>query len=755
MPQSDEIRTTIHSTPSGSSTSGGETPSGSPALQRSQSASAYSFIGVSIGQAQTRLASATTPAAEKDAAIRDGDGYFSLPICQEEPIEDPLGSGSSSDAAQQSSEPSESHQQIKTGKDFQLRASPNGKIPHYGAIRPPPSIRKSSSTTSLSFHRSISVASSLGDDTRFENVKDQINNRFKAIKDIFQDSNFRLPNLPSLPKIPSILQTVSKPSDQRPRRYTYDIGQRQAGLGEAASANTFLPLSGATMGPRTTLPTTYPHLTKAVEQIKGDVVILGGYRGSILKTAGNTETPYRRIWVPPISAALNITKVDLEVGLEDEDEEQMAERIIAGGMLTHFGPIDVCQRLFKRLKSSKNALTGNLRVHDYGYDWRLSPHRLSKELVAFLETLPCNSADQPPGQRGAIVIAHSLGGLITRHAVNQRPELFSGVVYAGTPQHCVNILGPLRNGDDVMWSSKILTAQVNFSVRTGFALLPLEGKCFIDIDTKKELPVDFFDPSDWVKYRFSPCIEPTTPQKNIPAKSSVMDSFFNIPRSVGGIMDNLPILGRRTYTKSPKSTSPDQANGSIDEKMAEASHLVPHTSTILPHQQSPPPPTTAISRQKALAYLTRTLASVKLFKQELAHQPALAATNAYPPLAVLYGKSEPTVCGARVHDGYEGIARADAYDSLVFASGDGVVLARAAMLPVGYKAAAGGVVGTDRGHISLLGDLEAVGKCLVAIIRARKKGVGVGVLRNGAGQGTGSVRLIGDEKKDNLSSLSH
>jgi len=94
-------------------------------------------------------------------------------------------------------------------------------------------------------------------------------------------------------------------------------------------------------------------------------------------------------------------------------------------------------------------------------------------------------------------------------------------------------------------------------------------------------------------------------------------------------------------------------------------------------------------------------------------------------LAVLYGKSEPTVSAALV-DGYEGIARQDAYDNLLFASGDGVVLAREAMLPEGYKAAKGGVVGSDRGHITLLGDLEAVGKCLVAVLKARRRGVGMG-----------------------------
>lgn len=69
---------------------------------------------------------------------------------------------------------------------------------------------------------------------------------------------------------------------------------------------------------------------------------------------------------------------------------------------------------------------------------------------------------------------------------------------------------------------------------------------------------------------------------------------------------------------------------------------------------------------------------------------------------------------------------ADSYDELAFASGDGVVLARAAMAPEGYKVTRGGVISSERGHVTLLGDLEAVGKCLSAIDRAHRKGVGIG-----------------------------
>ena len=91
----------------------------------------------------------------------------------------------------------------------------------------------------------------------------------------------------------------------------------------------------------------------------------------------------------------------------------------------------------------------------------------------------------------------------------------------------------------------------------------------------------------------------------------------------------------------------------------------------------------------------------------------------------MYGKSTPTVYGAKV-ESREAIARADVYDELAFASGDGVVLARAAMVPEGYSVVRGGVVSSDRGHVTLLGDLEGVGRCLHAVMRARRGGVGLG-----------------------------
>jgi pimeloyl-ACP methyl ester carboxylesterase len=430
-----------------------------------------------------------------------------------------------------------------------------------------------------------------------------------------------------------------------------------------------------------------------------------------------------------------VRKVNLEVGLDPEDEENVEKSIIADGMLQNIGPVDISKRLFKRLRECENARIGKLRVHDYGYDWRLSPHRLSRRLISFLEKLPSNQPGVAKEKRGALVIAHSLGGLITRHAVNQRPELFSGVLYVGVPQRCVNILGPLRNGDAVLFNEKILTAQVNFSLRTTFVFLPEDGFCFVDKVTKEEYRIDFYNVEDWIKYRICPCVsEPALPPLS---RSSTFGSLLSLSDS----LPSLP-LRNRSNTGSKRASASAEIGHYYHQTMNRDRTLAPQMGTSSSYSPSSPTATSGTAssehtlgggisqnnnaaRARNIAYLTRTLAETKRFRAELAHNSSHQEANAYPPLAVIYAKDIPTTCGAAVSS-REAIACADAYDDLLFASGDGVVLAREAMLPAGYELVRGGRICTDRGHITMLGDLAAVGKGLEALVRGRRKGIGLG-----------------------------
>ncbi|PQE12972.1 phosphatidylcholine-sterol O-acyltransferase protein [Rutstroemia sp. NJR-2017a BBW] len=530
------------------------------------------------------------------------------------------------------------------------KSSPQNDAPRpsdvSGVPERPRTIRRATSDDSMLYH-SLSRASSLGDDSRFENHHDQVNSRVKAIRDSLQDrSTFRMPQMPSMP---SILQaTVTKKKALEPSPVIPGSPKVSGGVPSESTSTT----------------TEGTVLDRAIQNLTGDVVIMGGYRGSVLRSA---KPPHRQLWVP-VKVGLNIRKVNLEVGLDPEDEETMEERIFASGMLQNIGPVDISRRLFKKLRESENARNGKLRVWDYGYDWRLSPHLLSRKLQAFLEKLPSNQPG-PNGEQpeGALVIAHSLGGLITRHVVNLKPELFSGVIYAGVPQSCVNILGPFRNGDAVLLSSRVLTAQSSSGTSTPSS--PNSA-------TRNE-----------------------NDERNPANDQSKTSRAADVLRNIEGGTD--------------RTLAPQMGN-TINSP----------TAVTLP-------------RDKAIQYLRRTLAETKKFKQELHFKPELSDSNRYPPLAVIYGKSIPTVYGAKVA-GREGIPCQDVYDNLAFASGDGVCLAKEAMLPEGYMLVKGGKIRSDRGHVTLLGDLNAVGRAMQVVRKGRVKGIGRNV-----GLGGSAVEGVG------------
>jgi hypothetical protein len=641
--------------------------------------------------------------------------------------------------------------------------------------RPPLTMRHSVSDESL-YLRSLSRVSTLEHRPHYENVHSMVNSRYKAIKDSLQDSSSRIFSMPSF-NLPDFRH------EWHPGRFLGDYQRKDGVSGDSrfentnstaevnssADGNAANSTGNGSFKSNNRQNSIYPALDEAASTMTGDVVVMGGYRGSILRSA---KPPHRQLWVP-MKVGLNIRKVDLEVGLTHGDEERMEETIIAREVLSHIGPVDICRRLLQRFRKFEKLRNGAIRVWDYGYDWRLSPHLLSKRLIKYLEGLPCNAPDVPPEKRGAYVIAHSLGGLITRHAVNQRPDLFAGVVFAGTPQHCVNILGPLRHGDEVLLSSKVLTAQVNFTIRTSYALLPDDGRCFINKYTKEEYPVDFFDVNHWDKYALSPCISPALPPSGGENRKG-LGLIDNLPNSLStlpgiGLGKRLSVKLSGSKSREPPVPSPLAHQRPETAREKEQARNVPGQNEDEVRPSSPKPgaistaqviggsagaiigPNTAkthhhtgsnatnasyqlaaggaatstIPRDEAIAYLDRTLKEVRQFRQELAHNESHEDQNRYPPFAVMYSKALPTVYGARVAS-RDDINKTDAYDDLAFAAGDGVCLASAAMLPPGYRVIKHGLVKSDRGHVGLLGDLEGTGQCMLALVRGREAGVGSG-----------------------------
>ena len=423
-----------------------------------------------------------------------------------------------------------------------------------------------------------------------------------------------------------------------------------------------------------------------------DVVLLAGYRGSILRDAKTKK----RLWVPVVRAGLNIRKIDLAIPLDEDADEHTEATVVPDGMLTRMGPVDFSNKLITKLQQLEKH--GKCRVHIFDYDWRISPHLISHRFQEFLERLPCNQpgmAGHPAS--GALVLAHSMGGLVAHHALQSKPHLFSGVVYCSTPfLQCISILGPLKRGDSFLANHDILSAAATFSMRSSFIFLPESGECFFNRRTREKYILEFFDYKTWLEYGLSPCVSDVGSSHDHHFPSLHPTRTCSMPTTRRKSLHEDVGLAR-TKSQAAKSTTPPRRD-------------------IEPHMQSDAVEgknyTLRATREHAIEYLKRTLEKTRKYKQELFAEPKAPM----PPIAVVYAVNTPTIRGSLV-ERREDIKTGNWWH-FSFGPGDGVVLAKSAQLPPGFSAVAR--IKTDRGHVQIMNDLKAVGAAIKAVILAKQ-----------------------------------
>ncbi|CAG88196.2 DEHA2E14850p [Debaryomyces hansenii CBS767] len=453
-------------------------------------------------------------------------------------------------------------------------------------------------------------------------------------------------------------------------------------------------------------------------EIDGNIVLLGGYRGSVLR---ETKTN-KRVWIP-FKAGFNLRKINLLLGPTKEDELNASRYIYPDGVLKNIGPVDICKKLLKKL--SHNPKTN---VKEFGYDWRLSGNIITEQFEKFLEEI-YNSTGKP-----TLVIAHSMGGMIAHSAMQKNPKLFRSIVYVGVPSECLNVLGPIRFGDSVLFSDKILTPETNFMMRSSFNFLPPSGRAFVNRDTKEFYDLDYFDPETWVEYNLNPLVAKSrklqemsrisSPVSDDVASSSTLatsDSGYSFPR-----INN---LGSRLLNYRTKSISRRNKPSSVHTGTESTSPSNPSISSLRLFSPSPEPPSEEehyfISFTQAYEYLKETLKSTKEFILGLNFQEELAAE--YPPLAVVYGNRVPSVRGSTVRD-IDDIKEGNYYE-FYYGHGDGVIHQKWLMPEnKGFQfydeeTGEGEIVGkfsSSCGHVNLMTDFKAMGYALSAVWQAEQ-----------------------------------
>ncbi|OBA21027.1 hypothetical protein METBIDRAFT_78122 [Metschnikowia bicuspidata var. bicuspidata NRRL YB-4993] len=449
-------------------------------------------------------------------------------------------------------------------------------------------------------------------------------------------------------------------------------------------------------------------------EISGPIVVLGGYRGLILRETATGK----RAWVP-LKAGLNLRKIRLLLGPLPEDELRATDLIYPDGILKNIGPFDICKRFLKKLDNGKTTIT------EFGYDWRLSLDITSPQLVDCLDKIYKDTGSKP------IVIAHSMGGLVAHGAMQQRPDLFRGLVYVGVPSECFNILGPLRYGDLVMFSDRILTFETNFMMRSSFAFLPMSGRVFSNADTGELYDLDYFDPETWVEYNLNPLVSSARRAHELGTKEA----------SPGLTLIETVVAEHHPVEEMLALSSPI---GSIGSRIKQIQTGINRKGkiTLLTNLQmqkrhktgrlNPASPVDELMEDKfsfsfseAYNYLSDTLARAKKFLMGLEYDGRLA--QKYPPLAVVYGDKVPSVRGSYVKSRQD--IKDGNYYHFYYGHGDGVVHQKWLMPenkgfemhdPETGKGHIVGKFSSSAGHVNLMSDFEAMAGALSAIMVAEK-----------------------------------
>ena len=467
----------------------------------------------------------------------------------------------------------------------------------------------------------------------------------------------------------------------------------------------------------------YRRLHSIWYEISGDFIIMGGYRGSVLRDA----TTSKLLWVP-LRAGLNLRKINLVIG--PNDEANIRDHVVPDGMLTHIGPVDICRKLIRKLASNSRV-----NIQDFGYDWRLSLDILAEELKERLEANYERQKTNPMyggKPRGTFIIAHSMGGLIAHKVLQEHTHLIRGIIYVGCPAMCPSILSPFRFGDEIMFNKTILSKEANFFMRSSYCFLPLNGKCFVDRDTDERYNIDFFDPEVWKILGLSPLVSEKreksegeeTIVRTVPTKSKTSTTILDIPlispvtpllspvivptkiilgtldQTTRAVMSKVPIVGK-TVAKGSRDDHDSSGESSGGYSSREGSNESLETKEF------------DASFEESYDYLVRTLKRTKNFLESLEYKES----KDYPPLVIVYGNKIPTVAGSRVK-GVKGIVDGD-YSDLYYGPGDGVVHYRW-LLPEKKGFPVTAKIASPTGHVSLMTDMKSMAKALISIFDEEK-----------------------------------
>lgn len=219
------------------------------------------------------------------------------------------------------------------------------------------------------------------------------------------------------------------------------------------------------------------------------LVFIHGIKGSAL-----TDDQGKLHWLT-LGQAMGFSKSRITLPTEWKDDTQARDALKPSGILegVYVIPRLVGEKVYDPFLRAAEGM--NRPFYAFAYDWRRDN---LENLDLFIKFLKETSAAH--GNKKIQVVAHSMGGLITRAALAQSPELFHSVVFAGVPFNGgVGFLPDVHAGVPVAFNKTILSPEVLFTFPSVYTLFPVKGSRIYDGQTEVEL--DFYNPDDWGKHK--------------------------------------------------------------------------------------------------------------------------------------------------------------------------------------------------------------------------------------------------------------
>jgi pimeloyl-ACP methyl ester carboxylesterase len=297
------------------------------------------------------------------------------------------------------------------------------------------------------------------------------------------------------------------------------------------------------------------NLLAQIEQRKGKnpVIVIPGIMGSKLVNVKTDET----VWVKLSESKNDDLSLPVSPNLLANRDDLVATDIVDRFKVVRFLPgISVYSDLTDYLEKKAGYRRGNWAIplsddyqdtyYIFAYDWRRDNVENARLLIQTIEKLKVKLKKT---DLKFDVIAHSMGGLITRYAAmygtadlseNPKPtwagaKHFDKVFLLGTPNEgSMNALETLNEGYsiDVPITGRIrpgyLNREVAFTIPSVYQLLP-HGKAarFYD-ENLRPLDLNIYDPATWKKYGWTILADKEYSAKLSKSKRLVAEKYFEV-----------------------------------------------------------------------------------------------------------------------------------------------------------------------------------------------------------------------------------